>query len=97
MTMTKGEFIKAVADKTGFSKRESETAVNAFIACIEDALSEGKDVVITNFGKFALKERAARKGINLQTKQQIKISACTVATFKPGKKLKTIAANAKKS
>ena len=35
--MTKTELISAVADKTDFTKKNAETAVNAIIATITDA------------------------------------------------------------
>ena len=40
--MTKTELISAVADKTDFTKKNAETAVNAIIATITDALASGE-------------------------------------------------------
>ena len=48
--MTKTELISAVADKTDFTKKNAETAVNAIIATITDALASGEKVSIVGFG-----------------------------------------------
>ena len=40
------------------------------------------------FGSFETRKRAARKGRNPRTKEEIKIPASTVPAFKPGKALK---------
>ncbi|WP_346775424.1 HU family DNA-binding protein [Faecalicoccus pleomorphus] len=47
-----------------------------------------KKVSISDFGIFQITERAARKGINPMTKEEIDIPASNVVKFKPAKKLK---------
>ena len=51
-------------------------------------MKDGKRVDISGFGKFEVKERAARKGINPQTKEVIEIAAAKVPGFKASKSLK---------
>ena len=48
-------------------------------------MKDGKRVDISGFGKFEVKERAARKGINPQTKEVIEIAAAKVPGFKASK------------
>ena len=86
--MNKGEMITAVAAKSGLSKKNAEAAVNAFFACIQDALKKGEKVSVMGFGSFEVKTRAAREGINPLTKAKIKIPATKVPAFKAGKALK---------
>lgn len=86
--MNKTELIAAVAEKSALSKKDAEKAVNAFVAAIEDALKAGEKVQLVGFGTFEVKERAARKGRNPQTKKEITIPASKAPAFKAGKALK---------
>ena len=67
--MTKTELISAVADKADFTKKNAETAVNAIISTITDALAGGEKVSIVGFGTFEVRDRKAKQVINPQTKQ----------------------------
>jgi len=86
--MNKTDLISAIASKSGLSKKNSEAALNAFIASVEDALKGGDKVVLVGFGTFEVKNRAARKGRNPQTKEEITIPASKAPVFKAGKGLK---------
>jgi len=68
--MNKTELINSIASKSGLSKKNSEAALNAFIASVEEALKKGDKVVLVGFGTFEVKNRAARKGRNPQTKKK---------------------------
>lgn len=86
--MTKADLIGAVAEKTGYSKKDSEKIVAAVFDSITDALIAGDKVSIVGFGAFEVKTRSARKGINPRTKQEITIEASKLPSFKAGKALK---------
>lgn len=86
--MTKTELIAAVAEKTQISKKDSDKAVNAVLDVITEALVSGEKVNLVGFGSFEIKTRAARKGINPRTKEQITIGESKLPTFKAGKALK---------
>ena len=86
--MTKTEFVKALAAKTGLSQKAAAAAVKEGIAIIEEALDKKESVTFVGFGSFTTKERAARTGRNPSTGEAIKIPAKTVKLFKPGKDLK---------
>ena len=86
--MNKQEFIAAVAEKTGITQAESARVINATLDVITETLKKGDEIVLTGFGKFEAKKRAARDGINPLTKTAIKIPACKVPAFKAGKGLK---------
>ena len=85
--MTKEGLIEAVASKA-CSKKEASDIVNEVFDLITKALSKGEDVVITGFGTFSAKKRAARQGVNPKTGEKISIPAMTVPKFKAGKELK---------
>ena len=86
--MNKTELVAAVAAKAELSKKDAEAAVAATLDAITAALAEGDKVALVGFGTFAVKERAARTGLNPQTKAKIEIPASKVPGFKAGKALK---------
>ena len=88
--MNKAELIAAIAAKTGATKKSAEEAVNAFIDVVTETLKKGDKVQLVGFGSFEVIKRAARKGRNPQTKEEIKIPASKAPKFKPGKALKDI-------
>ena len=85
--MNKSELINALAEKTSFSKKDAEKALNAFVETINGALAKGEKVQLIGFGTFSVNERPAREGINPATKQKIQIAAKKVAKFKAGAEL----------
>ena len=85
--MSKKEFVDAYAKATGETKKRSEELVNQFLETVEKTLLNGDSVQFVGWGTFEVKERAARTGINPQTKEEIKIPAKKVVKFKVGKKL----------
>lgn len=86
--MNKTELVSSVAEKTELTKKDAEKAVNAVFASIEEALAKGDKVALVGFGTFEVRERAARKGRNPQTGEEITIAAAKVPAFKAGKALK---------
>ena len=88
--MNKAELIAAIAAKTGDTKKGVEATVNAFVDTVTEALIEGDKVQLVGFGSFEVRKRAARKGRNPQTKEEIKIPASKAPVFKAGKALKDL-------
>ncbi|KGP93137.1 DNA-binding protein [Pontibacillus chungwhensis BH030062] len=87
-SMNKTDLINAVAEKSDLSKKDATKAVDAVFDSITETLKDGDKVQLIGFGNFEVRERAARKGRNPQTGQEIEISASKVPAFKPGKALK---------
>lgn len=88
--MTKTELIQAVMEKAEISKKDATNAVEAIFENIANALKNGDKVQLIGFGNFEVRERAARKGRNPQTGEEIDIAASKVPVFKPGKQLKDV-------
>jgi DNA-binding protein HU-beta len=87
--MNKAELIAAVAEKTGFTKKDAEGAVNACIGVIEEALIKGEKVQLIGFGTFEVRQRKARTGRNPRKPgETIEIAASKAPVFKAGKALK---------
>ncbi|CAN5783062.1 MAG: HU family DNA-binding protein [Actinobacteria bacterium] len=87
--MTKQDFVDAVADQAGMSKRDAGAAVDAVLDTITSALKQGDSVTFTGFGKFSTSARAARMGVNPRTGERVQIQATTVPKFSAGSALKT--------
>ena len=86
--MTKNDLVAAIAEKAGISKKDADAALGAFTTSVIEELKKGGKVQIIGFGTFETSKRAARTGINPQTKQQIKIAATTAPKFKAGANFK---------
>lgn len=86
--MNKKDLINVVAEKTGMTKKDSGLAVESVFDVIKETLSKGEKVQIIGFGTFEVRDRAARKGRNPQTGEEIDIPATRVPAFKAGKALK---------
>ena len=86
--MNKGELIAKIVEESKLTKKAAEAALDAFVASVEEALRNGEKVQLVGFGTFEVRQRDARKGINPQTKAEIKIPASKAPVFKAGKALK---------
>ena len=85
--MNKSELISAMASEAQMSKADAKKAVDAFIETVSSELKAGGKVALLGFGSFSISEKAARKGINPQTKQTIEIAARKSVKFKAGAEL----------
>jgi DNA-binding protein HU-beta len=88
--LNKAELISLVAQKTEFTKKDTEKLVNAVFESIGEALAAGEKVQIMGFGSFEVRPREARKGRNPQTGEEIEIPATNNPVFKAGKALKEL-------
>ena len=87
--MTKAELISKMAKDAKISKVAAGNVLDSFVSNVTKALKkkDGK-VTLVGFGTFQKARQKARKGRNPQTGEEIKIKACNVVKFRPGKKLK---------
>jgi DNA-binding protein HU-beta len=86
--MTKTDLIAKVAEVAEMTKKDSTKVVDAVLDAIAEALKNGEKVQLLGFGTFMVRERAARKGRNPQTGEEIDIPATKVPAWKPAKTLK---------
>ena len=86
--MNKKELVEQVAELSGLSRNKAELTVNAFIHNTQESLAQGNTLQLIGFGTFSVADRAARKGRNPQTGEEIHIPACKLPQFKAGNKLK---------
>ena len=88
--MTKADLVAQVAKKAGLTSKAAKDSVNGVFGSITDALKRGEKVVVTGFGTFMVRKRAARKGRNPQTGAEIQIPSTKTPGFTAGKSLKRI-------
>ena len=88
MTLTKSQIVDNIAEKNGFTKRESTEAVETILELIKSTLAFGEDVLISGFGKFCVKEKRERRGRNPATGEEMILAPRRIVTFKCSGKLK---------
>lgn len=86
--MNKTDLVQAVSERTGVTKKDVSQVVDSVFEVIQDTLGQGDKVQLVGFGNFEIRERAARKGRNPQTGEEIEIAASRVPAFKAGKSLR---------
>ena len=86
--MNKKELINVVAETAGLSKKDVTVVIDTTFDKIAEALKNGESVNIAGHGKYEVRERAARKGRNPQTGDEIEIPASKVPALKPAKLLR---------
>lgn len=88
--LTKKDLAEGLAEKEGLTKKAAAEIVNYVFDEAAETLKKGGSVDISGFGKFSVKKRAARTGINPQTKEKIEIKSAIVPAFKASKTLKDL-------
>ncbi len=88
ITLTKDALIEMIRDKVGYPVNEAKEILEIILEEIKAKLEEGKEVKISGFGKWAVKEKRSRPGRNPHTGDKIEISARRVVTFSPSDKLR---------
>lgn len=86
--MNKEGLKKIVAEKLDVSQAQAGETINTVMDVIKESLIGGDDVKLVGFGTFKLVDRAARKGRNPQTGEEIEIPARKAISFKVHKGLK---------
>ena len=88
LVKSKKDIVERLSKNLKMTKKEAEAAVNEVFAEITDTLVDSGELSVSGFGKFEVKTRAARSGINPLTKQPIEIPESKAVSFKPAKALK---------
>ncbi len=87
--MTKADLVEKLYFMAEYSKKESSDIVDCVFELLKSTLESGEDIKISGFGKFEVREKAARNGRNPQTGEPIEIAARKIITYMPSKTLKT--------
>lgn len=85
MTLTKHQIVE---DIRGLSPKKAAEAVERLLEIMKTTMAEGEDLLISNFGKFQVREKGARKGRNPATGENMELAPRRVVTFKPSNSLR---------
>jgi integration host factor subunit alpha len=88
MALTKADMAERLFEEFGLNKREAKDLVEMFFEEIRNALESGRQVKLSGFGNFNLRQKNQRPGRNPKTGEEIPITARRVVSFHPGQKLK---------
>jgi DNA-binding protein HU-beta len=86
--MNKADLVARVAQDADLTKRQAEKVVDVLLESIQTALSRGERITVVGFGTFSVMARAAGKGRNPRTGQEIVLSARKTPKFSAGKGLR---------
>ena len=87
--LTKRDIVLDIYEKTDFPQKEVRETVQLTLDTIANALSEGRNVELRNFGVFEVQIRKSRIGRNPNKPEtDVLIPKRAVIKFKAGKELK---------
>jgi integration host factor subunit alpha len=82
MSFTKDDIVKALVKENGYSLNQSTELIETLLELIKSSLASGKDVLVSGFGKFCVKEKRERRGRNPATGEDMMLAPRRVVTFK---------------
>jgi len=82
VALTKEKIINSIYHQVGLSKSQSRNVVERLLEIIKRSLENNEDLLISGFGKFVVKQKAARRGRNPQTTEDLELRARRVVVFK---------------
>ncbi len=88
INLKKKDLASILSVKMENSPQEAGLILDQVLGVFEEMLIEGNTIDLYGFGKFEVKEKAERPGINPLTKEKITIAASKSISFKPSKALK---------
>ncbi len=91
--MNKSELVDAIAERTGVSKGDVDSALRGLFEVVAGVVAKGGEkVTIPGFVSFEQSHRSARTGRNPATGESIQVAATDTVKVSAGSKLKAIAA-----
>ena len=82
MALTKEKIVDSVYNQVGLSKNQSRRVVESLLEITKQTLVKGENLLVSGFGKFIVKDKAARRGRNPQTKADLQLRARRVVVFR---------------
>jgi DNA-binding protein HU-beta len=92
----KAQFVELLAERLDGDKKKAQAALDAVIDTVYASVSKGERVVLTGFGVFEKRDRAARTARNPATGASVKVKKTSVPAFRAGAEFKAITSGAKK-
>ena len=82
MTLIKTDIVEKVVADLGFMKNKSEEIIESLVELIKSTLESGRDILVSGFGKFRVKEKMERRGRNTVTGEDLMHGPRKVVIFK---------------
>ena len=86
--MTKGEFVKAIAKKSGETQKTIDEILSAYQEVVLETLKSGETIKLVGFGNYEVSETKDRIGRNPQTGEEMTIKGRKTPKFKFSKTAK---------
>ena len=86
--MNKSEFIEAIANEAGTTKKSANAFYDAFVKVVSNAMLKNDKIALVGFGTFEAKKKPARTCTNPMTGAKVKVAACKAPVLKFGKNFK---------
>lgn len=87
-TLTKADMVDHLTIRLRMTRQDARLLVDTFFHEISQSLAEGKEVKLSGFGNFELKDKKSRPGRNPKTGEEVPVKARRVVTFKAGQKFR---------
>ena len=87
-TVTRLDVAEAIYTEVGLSRKDSNEILDMIVDEIVKELSAGRDVKLSSFGTFSLRDKRARTGRNPKTGVEAVISSRRVISFKPSQTMR---------
>ena len=81
--MNNKEFIAELAERTGYSPKDTQKLAGNLIDAMGDAFQEDNSILVPNFGVFETKKKMERIMVNPSTGQRMLVPPKLVLNFKP--------------
>lgn len=94
--MNKTQFIDAVAGRLNADHKSTANILDAILDEVYTNVAKGEKVILTGFGAFERRDRAARIGRNPATGAKVRVKKTSVPAFRPGTEFKEIIAGRRK-
>lgn len=86
--MNKADLTEQLAARANIPKVRAASYINILTAAIQDALSGGDKVTISDFGTFSVSSRKPFSGHNPKNGEVIQVPPRRIPVFRAGKRLK---------
>ena len=81
-TVSTGQLIDDVAQRSGLTEAEAKKAVHAVVDALSERLGSGDRIQISGLGSFEVRDRAARQATNPRTKEKVEVPASKAVGFR---------------
>ena len=83
--MNNKEFTSELAERLGYTIKDTSELINSLLASMTQELEEGNMIAVQGFGSFEVKKKAERISINPASKQRMLVPPKLVLSYRDRK------------